>query len=89
MDGEGLGHSSKAATSISTEIENQYPRAQAILLVDGASQPFQAAPVAALQSLITSGHVSKLVICFTHFDEVKGANLPNVEVRKAHLRELA
>ena len=86
MDGEGLGHSSKAATSISTEIENQYPRAQAILLVDGASQPLQASPVAALQSLITSGHVSKLVICFTHFDEVKGANLPNVEARKAHLR---
>jgi energy-coupling factor transporter ATP-binding protein EcfA2 len=86
MDGEGLGHSSKAATSVSTEIENRYPRADAILLVDGASQPLQAAPVAALQSLITSGHVSKLVICFTHFDQVKGANLPNVEARKAHLR---
>lgn len=86
MDGEGLGHSSKAATSVSTQIENRYPKADAILLVDAASQPMQAAPVAALQSLITSGHVSKLGICFTHFDQVKGANLPSVEARKAHLR---
>jgi len=39
-----------------------------------------------LKSLVTSGHEGKLVLCFTHFDDLEGAaNLPNVAARKNHL----
>ncbi len=46
--------------------------ADAIVLVDNAAQPMQAGPCAVLQSLVISGHESKLLLAFTHFDEVKG-----------------
>ena len=45
----------------------------------------QAAPTAALRSLVSSGHESKLIICFTHFDEVKGANLPTNSMKINHV----
>jgi len=44
MDGEGLGHSPDTTASISTRITDLYEKADAIVLVDSASQPMQAAP---------------------------------------------
>src|SRR5260370_4496731 len=77
MDGEGLGHSPDTTASISTRITDLYEKADAIVLVDSASQPMQAAPGAVLRSIVSIGHVSKLMICFTHFDTVKVDNLPD------------
>jgi hypothetical protein len=51
-------------------------RVAAVLLVDNAAQPMQAAPVAALKGIAVSGNASKLHVIFTHFDQVKGDNLP-------------
>ena len=85
MDGEGLGHTPDSASSISTSITKRYPSVDAIILVDNAAQPMQAAPTAVLRSLISSGHHAKLIVCFTHFDEVKGPNLPNIGMRKDHV----
>ena len=85
MDGEGLGHSPDTTASISTRITDLYEKADAIVLVDSAAQPMQAAPGAALRSVVTSGHVSKLMICFTHFDAVKGDNLPDLGTKKSHV----
>lgn len=85
MDGEGLGHSPDSSTSLSTNITKKFKIADAILLVDNAAQPMQAAPTAALRSLVSSGHESKLIICFTHFDEVKGANLPTNSMKINHV----
>ena len=45
----------------------------------------QAAPVAALRSLIRTGNIKKLLICFTHFDEVKGDNLPTFSAKRDHV----
>jgi len=45
----------------------------------------QAAPVAAMKSIITSGCASKLLLVFTHFDEVKGDNLPNAAAKEQHV----
>lgn len=42
----------------------------------------QAAPVSVLRTLVASGHESKLIVAFTHFDEVKGDNLINPEAKK-------
>ena len=85
MDGEGLGHTSETTSSLSTSITKKYAIADAVLLVDNAAQPLQAAPLAAFRSLVSSGHESKLILCFTHFDQVKGDNLHDRESRKNHV----
>jgi len=85
LDGEGLGHTSESASSISTAITRRYDETDVILLVDNAAQPMQAPPLAVLRSLVSSGHESKLITCFTHFDELKGDNLPDTASKKSHV----
>jgi hypothetical protein len=85
MDGEGLGHAAATVTSISTEITKRHSLADTILLVDNAAQPMQSAPCAVVKNLLVSGQDHKLAIVFTHFDQVKGLNLPDVPSRKQHL----
>jgi len=85
LDGQGIGHTADSASSISTGITRRFQLADAIVLVDNAAQPMQAAPVAVLRTLAASGHESKLAICFTHFDEVKGDNLRGSEAKKDHV----
>lgn len=85
LDGEGLGHTPKSAAAISTSLTRRIEMADAIVLVDNAVQPMQAAPVAAMKDMVTSGSASKLLLTFTHFDEVKGDNLPNASAREQHV----
>lgn len=60
-------------------------RVAAVMLVDNAAQPMQAAPVAALKGIAVSGNASKLHVIFTHFDQVKGNNLPGFSDREQHV----
>jgi len=85
MDGQGIGHIADSSSSLSTSVTRRFKFADAIMLVDNAAQPMQAAPCAVLQSLVASGHESKLVLAFTHFDEVKGDNLIGTAARKDHI----
>lgn len=85
LDGEGLGHTPKSVAAISTSITRRIEDADAIVLVDNATMPMQAAPVAAMKEMITSGSSSKLLLVFTHFDEVKGDNLPNAAAKQEHI----
>lgn len=85
LDGEGLGHTPKSAAAISTSLTKRIDSVDAVLLVDDATIPMQAAPVAAVKEMITSGSASKLLLVFTHFDEVKGDNLPNASAREQHV----
>jgi energy-coupling factor transporter ATP-binding protein EcfA2 len=85
LDGEGLGHTPKSVAAISTSLTRRIESTDAIVLVDNAVQPMQAAPVAAMKEMITSGSASKLLIVFTHFDEVKGDNLPNATAKEQHV----
>jgi hypothetical protein len=85
MDGEGLGHTPDSSASISTNITLRFDDLDAIVLVDSAEQPMQAAPHALLRTLAVSGHEKKLIVCFTHFDAVKGDNLPDVTSKKQHV----
>ncbi len=85
MDGEGLGHTPDTATSLPTRITTRFDNADVILLVDDASQPLQAAPSSILKTVETSGHIGKLFICFTHFDEVRGDNLPDTLAKRNHV----
>jgi len=85
MDGQGLGHTADTLSSVSTRITSRYQIADAIILVDNAAQPMQAATSGAIESLVTSGHEDKLLLCFTHFDEVKGDNLAGTTAKKDHV----
>ena len=85
LDGEGLGHTARPATSISTLVTEKYSEVDMILLVDSAQQPMQAAPLQLLRSVGSSGYAHKLAIAFTHFDLVRGDNLREVEQKKAHV----
>ena len=85
LDGQGLGHKADSVSSISTNITRRYQIVDAIILVDNGAQPMQAAPCAAIDSIVASGHESKLIVCFTHFDEVRGDNLADPQARKDHL----
>lgn len=85
MDGEGLGHAASATLSLSTRVTRRYQVSDAILLVDNAQQPMLATPNSALRSIVSSGQQSKLVLAFTHFDQMRGPNLPNRVAKEQHV----
>ena len=85
MDGQGIGHTADSTSSLPTSVTSRFRIADAIVLVDNAAQPMQAGPCAALESLVISGHESKLILAFTHFDEVKGDNLRGNAAKKDHV----
>ena len=85
IDGEGLGHTPESVVNVSTHYTSRYPSVDVILLVDSAKQPMQAAPLSVLRSVATSGHQGKLAIAFTHFDAVKGDNLPGFRAKRDHV----
>ena len=86
LDGEGLGHSAKEATSISTKVTEKFPETDMILLVDDAQSPMQAASLELLRSVGSSGHGHKLAVAFTHFDQVKGDNISTHRQKRNHVR---
>jgi hypothetical protein len=85
LDGEGLGHTPKSSSSLSTSVSRRMETADAVILVDNAVQPMQAAPLAAMREVVASGNARKLIFAFTHFDEVKGDNLPNRDAKMQHV----
>jgi energy-coupling factor transporter ATP-binding protein EcfA2 len=85
MDGEGLGHAVSSTLSISTRVTKRYQLSDVILLVDNAQQPMLATPNAALRSIVSSGQQSKLVLAFTHFDQMRGPNLQNRADKEQHV----
>ena len=86
LDGEGLGHSAKEATSVSTKVTEKFTEVDMILLVDTSQSPLQAAALELLRSVGSGGHGHKLAIAFTHFDQVKGDNLGSYDKRRSHVR---
>lgn len=85
LDGEGLGHTPKSSSSVSTSVSQRIESADAVVLVDSATQPMQAASVAAMREIVATGNARKLIVVFTHFDEVKGDNLPSVSAKAQHV----
>ncbi len=85
LDGEGLGHTPESSSSISTAVSRRIKTADAVLLVDNATQPMQAASLAAMREVVATGNARKLILVFTRFDEVKGDNLPNASAKARHV----
>ncbi len=84
-DGEGLGHTPRSVATISTTVSRRIDLVDAVVLVDNAQQPMQAAPVAAMREIVSTGNASKLIFVFTHLDLVTGDNIPTVAARKQHV----
>jgi hypothetical protein len=85
LDGQGLGHTPDSSASVTTHITRRFADVDVILLVDSAQQPMQAAPLSVLRAVASSGHYQKLAIAFTHFDQVKGHNLPTFAAKRGHV----
>ncbi|KVT58064.1 hypothetical protein [Burkholderia ubonensis] len=85
LDGEGLGHTPRSMSTISTTLAKRIEMVDAVILVDNATQPMLAAPVAAMKELVSSGSSPKLIFAFTHFDQVEGDNLPTPAARVHHV----
>ena len=85
LDGQGLGHTPESSSSVTTQITKRFADVDVILLVDNAQQPMQAGPLSVLRAVATSGYQQKLAVAFTHFDHVKGANLPTFSAKRAHV----
>ncbi|MBK6570575.1 hypothetical protein [Candidatus Aalborgicola defluviihabitans] len=85
LDGQGLGHTPDSSTSVTTHITRRFSEVDTILLVDNAEQPVQAAAQSVLRAVASSGNYSKLLVAFTHFDQVKGLNLPTFSDKRAHV----
>ncbi len=85
IDGQGLGHSPESSASVTTHVTGRFGDVDTILLVDNAEQPVQAASLAALRAVLAGGHQRKLAVAFTHFDNVKGDNLPGSVEKRAHV----
>jgi GTPase SAR1 family protein len=85
FDGQGLGHTADTVSSVSTRVTRRYEMCDAILVVDNAEQPMQAATCSAIESLVSSGHESKMILCLTHFDGVKADNLIGFDARQNHV----
>jgi len=85
IDGQGLGHTPDSSASVTTHVTRRFGQVNVILLVDNAQQPMQAAPLSVLRAVVSSGHQGKLAIAFTHFDQIKGQNLPTFPEKRAHV----
>jgi hypothetical protein len=85
LDSEGLGHTPDPAASLPTSMTRRFEHVDAVLLVDNAAQPMQAATVSAMRNLASNGQTDKLIICFTHFDQVVGDNMPTLKLREQHV----
>jgi hypothetical protein len=85
IDGQGLGHTPDSSASVTTHVTERFGSVDVILLVDSAEQPVQAAPLTAIRAILSSGHQRKLAVAFTHFDNVKGDNLPGPREKRAHV----
>lgn len=85
LDGEGLGHTPDTISNLPSKIISSFDFIDAIILVDDAQSPMLASPYSVIKSTAISGHYRKLFLCFTHFDAVKGDNLPTIQDKIDHI----
>ena len=60
LDGEGLGHTPRSMSTISTTLSKRIDMVDAVILVDNATQPMLAAPIAAMKELVLSCNSAKV-----------------------------
>jgi energy-coupling factor transporter ATP-binding protein EcfA2 len=85
-DGEGIGHSSDSETSLPDKVTDLFGHVQAILLVDKGDQPMVGPSRMVIKSVVISGHIRKLLLCFTHMDAVKGDSMKKGVEKVNHVK---
>lgn len=85
IDGQGIGHESNITTSLSIELTGRFKDIDVVVIVDNAAQPMLDIPKIVLRDAASRGQTDKLVITYTHFDQVDGANLLDSDEQKDHV----
>src|SRR5207249_4357441 len=85
LDTEGLGHTPDSSSSLPTSLSRRFDQVDAVLLVDSVKHPLQAAPLAAMKNIVSSGHNRKLIVCFTHLDAMDKDTLPTFRTQKQYV----
>ncbi len=83
---EGLGHKASAEANLPNLMVDWFDQVDVILLVDKATDSMANSVGKALETIAATGHTQKLIIAFTHMDELKGDNLSSFQAKKDHLR---
>ena len=86
MDGAGLKATPGTATAVPCDRLRRIDNADAVVVVDSATQPMQDATRNVLQALAQSGNTHKLLLCFTKLDQLSGDDLPRYRDKRAHIR---
>ena len=84
FDGKGLGHST-SVSSVPTEVMEKYRSVDAILLVDDATKPLMDNAKLAIKDVIYSGYADRILMCYTHIDEMKGDNFVKTQDKVNHV----
>ncbi|WP_025686065.1 hypothetical protein [Paenibacillus maysiensis] len=85
-DGEGIGHSSDSETTLPDKVTDLFGQVQTILLVDKGDQPMVGPSRMVIKSAVISGHIRKLILCFTHMDAVKGDSMKRGVEKVNHVK---
>jgi GTPase Era involved in 16S rRNA processing len=86
IDTEGLGHKASAEGNLPNSIVDWFDQVDAILLVDKSTDSMASSVGKALETIAATGHTQKLMVAFTHMDELEGDNLLAFQAKKDHLR---
>ncbi|NJL48564.1 MAG: hypothetical protein HC929_15135 [Leptolyngbyaceae cyanobacterium SM2_5_2] len=86
IDTEGLEHKASAEANLPNSMVDWFDQVNVILLVDKATDSMANSVGKALETIAATGHTQKLIIAFTHMDDLKGENLPDFQTKKDHLR---
>lgn len=84
FDGQGLGHKT-TATSLPTEIVENFNLSDSIIIVDNAQAPILDNVKVALKAVIEYGYSKKVVFAFTHVDLMRGDNLCKFDDKRRHV----
>jgi GTPase Era involved in 16S rRNA processing len=86
IDTEGLGHKASLEANLSNPMVDWFDQVDVILLIDKATDSMANSVGKALETIASTGHTQKLMIAFTHMDNLKGDNLSSSQAKKDHLR---
>ncbi|PHV69741.1 hypothetical protein CS063_14180 [Sporanaerobium hydrogeniformans] len=87
IDSVGLGHAinTNSIPTVPTVLTSKFKECEKILLVDNAKQALLASCQKAIETIISSGNIKKLIICNTHMDQVKGQNMRSKNEKIAYI----
>lgn len=86
IDSVGIGHTASDSFSDATShIISELDRVDGLLIVDNAAQPMQKEIKDLLSEIAANGHLEKVLIAFTHMDQLVDPNFADSIDRKRHV----